>query len=304
MRASALSDLWTGRPVGGASRSALSIRCDSEVTRSAEPHRCSPLTGGLTLSVARSDQQGQARAAPARCSVSRPLSCGDHHLTAAGAEYPVVFDEQLASPPGGSPGADVGLDDRLVLQRRDVSWLGGVRRRAIPVARPCDVRSAPGLPAPDLVAERRLEESRDDLVSRGPRGAAVILCARRAAAGRHTPSTGLREQHADRVRLTRSQFLADGCSRCSQTSGWGSARAGSLDAKRCGRPGSSGRSCGTTLAEPTPEVWQPQRPHGRVAENRLRSFASCIRHTTTATATLTSAIANPTITSTIDTSNG
>src|SRR3954469_9795265 len=79
---------------------------------------------------------------------------------------------QLAKAPGGPPGADVGLDGRLVLECRNVHRLGGVRRRAIPLARPSDVRSAHRVPAPYLAASRGLEEIRTDLQPRSAVGEA------------------------------------------------------------------------------------------------------------------------------------
>ena len=70
-------------------------------------------------------------------------------------------------------GADVGMDDRLVLERGDVPGLGGVRRGGVLVARPRDLRSARGVPAEDVAIARGLEEGRLDFVSRGPFGEAV-----------------------------------------------------------------------------------------------------------------------------------
>src|SRR3954463_5058339 len=60
------------------------------------------------------------------------------------------------------------MDARLVLQCSDVHRVGGVRRRAVPVAWPPDVRSADRVSTPNVAIARGLEEIWIDLLPRGP----------------------------------------------------------------------------------------------------------------------------------------
>jgi hypothetical protein len=93
-----------------------------------------------------------------------------------------INTEQLAQARGGSRGADAHVEDRLVLDRGDVSRLGGVRRRAVPVARARHVRSVGRLPASNVDAPRGLEARRAaDLLPGGPVGAttAIVIGERR-----------------------------------------------------------------------------------------------------------------------------
>jgi hypothetical protein len=64
--------------------------------------------------------------------------------------------EARCTPSLGSPDRGVAgqcVDDRLVLERGDVSRLGGVRRRAVSVAWAGDLRSADRVPAANLAPE-------------------------------------------------------------------------------------------------------------------------------------------------------
>jgi REP element-mobilizing transposase RayT len=81
--------------------------------------------------------------------------------------------EQLAQAPGGSRAADEHVAHRLVLERRDVPGLGGVRRRGVPVAGAADLRSADRVRAANMAPAGGLEEIRIDLVPRGAGGEAV-----------------------------------------------------------------------------------------------------------------------------------
>ena len=90
------------------------------------------------------DQQGQAGAAAAGGGVSGSLSRRDHHVADAGAAHAVVRHEQLAEARGGSCVADVGVDDRLVLQRGACSPAGPstATRRSCGAARRRTIRSS------------------------------------------------------------------------------------------------------------------------------------------------------------------
>src|SRR5262249_2182532 len=147
----------------------------------------------------RGDQQGQARATPAWLRVPRSLSRRDHHLANAGAARAVLRTRQLEEAPGGSRPADARLEDRLVLDRRDVPRLGRVRARrggAVLMARSRDLRSARRVPAPDVAPARRLEEVGADLLPRGSLGEALIgALARRRTLASLRETVGASPQH-------------------------------------------------------------------------------------------------------------
>src|ERR1043165_6190950 len=59
------------------------------------------------------------------------------------------------------------MEDRLVLERDHVPWVGRVRRPSVSVARATDLRSVDYISAKNVVIARRLEEIWIDILSRG-----------------------------------------------------------------------------------------------------------------------------------------
>src|SRR5262249_61457759 len=115
---------------------------------------------------------------------------GMHHIASAGAARAALRPRQREEAPGGPPPADARLEDRLVLDRRDVPRLGRVRAirgGAVLMARSRDLRSARRVPAPDVAPARRLEEVGADLLPRGSLGEALL-----GALARRRPLAALR----------------------------------------------------------------------------------------------------------------
>ena len=71
-----------------------------------------------------------------------------------------INSEQLAEAQRGPSGTNVGLDDRLVLERCDVPALGRIRGGGILLARSADLRSPVSLPTANVVASGGLDPRR------------------------------------------------------------------------------------------------------------------------------------------------